>query len=123
MRKLFIESPGFTDWIKVHLEDDRLASLQRELSTDPEAGDVMPGCGGLRKIRIADSRRGKGKRGGIRIIYLHVAEVDVILLLDVYSKTDQQNLTNDQRRILKGMADIYKQTLIQWMGDSRKRKR
>ena len=54
-----------------------LSALQRELMNDPESGAVMPGCGGLRKIRIADPGRGKGKRGGARVIYLHVPEASV----------------------------------------------
>jgi hypothetical protein len=41
-------------WVKKHLTDDDLAALQRELLAEPEKGDVMPGCGGLRKLRIAD---------------------------------------------------------------------
>ena len=55
------------------MSDEALADCQRELLNDPEMGSVMPGCGGLRKMRVAHPRRGKGKRGGARVIYLHVA--------------------------------------------------
>ena len=77
MKKTFVETREFTEWVKEYLSDDALADFQRELSNDPETGSVMPGCGGLRKMRVADPRRGKGKRGGVRVIYLHVEEVDI----------------------------------------------
>ena len=112
MRKTFIETPEFTEWIKEYLSDDQLAGLQRELLNDPETGSVMPGCGGLRKIRVADPKRGKGKRGGARLIYLHVAEADVIYLMDIYGKDEQEDLTADQKKILKRLADEYKHAAI-----------
>ncbi len=64
----------------------------------------MPGCGGLRRMRVADPRRGKGKRGGVRVIYLHVDEADIIFLMDIYGKDEQEDLTADQKKILKGLA-------------------
>jgi hypothetical protein len=84
MKKTFIETGEFTEWVTRYLSDEVLVDLQRTLFGDPDTGSVMPGCGGPRKTRVADPRRGKGKRGGIRVIYLHVAEADVIFLMDVY---------------------------------------
>jgi hypothetical protein len=57
MRKTFIEFAEFTEWVKAYLTVDGLAAMQRELPADPQRGDVLPGCGGLRKLRIADPRR------------------------------------------------------------------
>jgi hypothetical protein len=94
------------------LSDEGLAGLQRALLRDSEPGSVMPGCGGLRKIRVADPRRGKGKRGEIRVIYLHVAEADVIFLMDIYGKDEQEDLTADQKKILKGLAQRFKAAAI-----------
>jgi hypothetical protein len=108
MRKSFIESNEFTNWFKSHLGDEGLLDLQRELLNDPDAGDVMPGCGGLRKLRIADPDRGKGKRGGARVIYLHVPEANVIYLMDVYAKGEQEDLTSDQKKFLRTLADHYR---------------
>ncbi len=54
MRKTFIEFVEFTAWVKSYLTDDALAAMQRELLVDPERGDVIPDCGGLRKLRVAD---------------------------------------------------------------------
>ena len=68
----FIEAPTFTAIVAGYLEDDEYRALQLFLAGDPEAGDVMPGTGGFRKLRWADRRRGKGKRGGLRVIYNHL---------------------------------------------------
>ena len=72
MEKLFIETTEFTARVAAFLSDDDYTELQTLLRANPDIGKVMPGCGGMRKIRFADARRGKGKRGGLRIIYLHV---------------------------------------------------
>jgi hypothetical protein len=89
-----------------------LAAMQRELLADPQRGDVVPGCGGLRKLRVGDPRRGKGKLGGARVISLHVAEADVIYLMDIYGKDEQEDLTADQKRILKRLAEETKRAAI-----------
>ena len=81
MTKTFVETSEFTEWVKEYLSDQALSDLQRELLNDPDTGSVMPGCGGLRKMRVADPRRGKGKRGGARVIYLHVEELEQTYLV------------------------------------------
>ncbi|MGH7490210.1 MAG: helix-turn-helix domain-containing protein [bacterium] len=65
----FIESPIFTQLLSDYMEDDQFQRLQVFLALDPKAGDVMPGTGGCRKVRWADRRRGKGKRGGLRSLF------------------------------------------------------
>lgn len=113
MKKSFIEFVEFTEWVRLYLSDDDLAALQRALLSDPQIGDVIPGCGGLRKLRLADRRRGKGKRGGARLIDLHVAEADIIYLMDIYDKDEQDDLGADQKKILKRLADELKRAAIQ----------
>lgn len=112
MKTTFIESPEFTEWVKAYLTDETLSALQRDLLNDPESGAVMPGCGGLRKMRVADPSRGKGKRGGIRVIYLHVPEARVIYLMDIYGKGEQDDLSASDKKLLKALADQYKQDAI-----------
>jgi hypothetical protein len=112
MEAVFIESPEFTEWVKEYLTDKALSALQRALLNDPENGAVMPGCGGLRKIRIADPMRGKGKRGGIRVIYLHVPEAHVIYLMDIYGKGEQDDLSAADKKMLRTLADQYKRDAI-----------
>jgi hypothetical protein len=118
MRKPFVETREFTEWAREYLTDDGLSGLQRVLLNDPDTGAVIPGCGGLRKIRVADPRRGKGKRGGVRVIYLHVPEADVILLMDAFGKGEQEDLTSGQRKVLKGLADAYKRATVRAAGTS-----
>ena len=72
----------------------------------------MPGCGGLREMRRPDPRRGKGKRGGLRIIYLHVSEAQVVLFLKVYDKDEAEDLTPEQRRALAQPAKILREAAL-----------
>lgn len=113
MNKTFVETKEFTEWAKEYLSDEALADLQRELLDEPDTGAVMPGCGGLRKMQVADARRGKGKRGGVRVIYFHVAEADVIFLMDIYGKGEQTDLTAHQKNLLKDTAQSYKRAVIE----------
>jgi hypothetical protein len=80
---------------------------------DPERGSVIPGCGGLRKVRLSQPSRQKGKRGGARVIYLHIPEADWIFLLDVYGKNEKVNLTGRERKMLKKLIDQLKHEAIQ----------
>lgn len=101
---IFVETRGFTARLKEMLRDDAYRRLQNALLADPTMGDVMPGCGGLRKIRMGDARRGMGKRGGVRIIYLHIAEASRIDFLAVYGKNEKDDLTAQERRALAALA-------------------
>jgi len=73
---------------------------------NPEAGDVIEGTGGLRKIRFADEKRGKGKRGGLRVIYYWWLSGKQFWLFTIYSKDEMDDLTTAQRKTLK---DLLKQ--------------
>ena len=68
---------------------------------NPNAGDVIEGTGGLRKMRFSDSRRRKGKRGGLRIIYYWWFAGLQFWLFTLYGKDELQDLTTDQRKALK----------------------
>ena len=65
MRAVFVELPAFERRRSEYLDDDGLHRLQAVLLADPEGGDVIEGTGGLRKLRLGDVRRSKGKRGGL----------------------------------------------------------
>lgn len=108
MKAVFIESSEFTRWITEYLPDDAYAELQQELMDNPEKGTVMPGCGGLRKIRIADPRRGKGKRGGARVIYLYIPEAKWFFLLDIYDKDEKDDLNAGEKKALSQYVDEFK---------------
>lgn len=69
MKAVFVELPPFERHRAAYLDDEAFRGLQNLLMMHPEAGNLIPGTGGLRKLRFADSQRGKGKRGGLRLIY------------------------------------------------------
>ena len=69
MKAVFVELPAFERYRADYLDDVAFGNLQRALMKNPEAGEVIEGTGGLRKMRFADKRRGKGTRGGLRVIY------------------------------------------------------
>jgi mRNA-degrading endonuclease RelE of RelBE toxin-antitoxin system len=104
MKLTFVESRPFTDRWHKRLGDEALRDLQTILLETPAAGDPMPGCGILRKLRFGDESRGKGKRGGVRVIYIHTAEASRIDLIAVYGKDEADDLTRDQIKELCGHA-------------------
>ena len=101
----FIEAPTFTAIVAGYLEDDEYRALQLFLAGDPEAGDVMPGTGGFRKLRWADRRRGKGKRGGLRVIYYHHSADAQIWLMTLYDKDEMADLSAAEKRALKAALE------------------
>jgi hypothetical protein len=106
---LFIESTVFTRSLSNYITDEGYRELQARLILNPSSGQVIPGCGGLRKIRHGDPRRGKGRRGGLRIIYLHVPELNWIFLLDIYGKDEKDDLTAEEKKELARLANRIKQ--------------
>jgi len=98
----FIETPIFTRSIRRLLSAEQYRSLQLALLLRPEQGDVMIGGGGLRKIRW--SLRGKGKRGGIRVIYYWDGKQETFYMLLAYSKSQKEDLTTEQVKILKRLV-------------------
>ena len=99
----FIETSNFTKLIYTYLTDDEYLGLQGFLLKYPEAGDVVPGSGGVRKLRWAIS--GKGKRGGVRVIYYFKKQDDEIWMLTLYSKSQTENIPS---HILKRIAEEIK---------------
>lgn len=88
----------FTRRITDALSDDDYRLVQEALLRRPEQGNLMEGTGGVRKLRWSEA--GRGKRGGLRLIYYWHAEREIILMLFLYRKSEQQDLTADQKRIL-----------------------
>ncbi|MEZ1316295.1 toxin [Pseudomonas fluorescens] len=101
MDALFVELPMFHKYRDDYLDDDLFRSFQLELLKNPEAGDLIEGTGGLRKIRFCDQRRGKGKRGGLRVIYYWWSGFDQSWLFTVYGKDEQDDLSSLQRKRLR----------------------
>ena len=102
----FVEAPAFMRFRDDYLDDDGFAELQRYLASNPEAGDMVPGAGGIRKLRWKDPRRGKGKRGGLRVIYYCFLSVQEIWLLTLYDKDKAADLTKDERDHLRRALEM-----------------
>lgn len=93
-----IETPVFTKKITDILSDEEYSELQWALVINPEAGSIIQGGRGIRKLRWA--LPGSGKRGGLRVIYYLYAQDEKIYLLLPYRKSEQEDLTNEQIKIL-----------------------
>ena len=101
---LFIETPFFTRFCEAHCTDDDLRLLQQLLIEHPDAGDLIRGTRGLRKLRWA--LQGRGKRSGARAIYYRCDAAGQIYLLYAYAKNAQADLSDAQRKML-----------VQWMNE------
>jgi len=112
MNLTFVEALWFTERLKSKMSDESYRTLQNELMTKPEWGKIIPGCGGLRKVRFADPSRGKGKRGGVRIIYMYIAEAFRIDLLDIYGKDEKDDLSPAEKRAFARLALTLRQEAI-----------
>jgi mRNA-degrading endonuclease RelE of RelBE toxin-antitoxin system len=99
---VLVETSVFTRLIRELLPDEMYRRLQAHLVINPEAGDVIPHSGGLRKLRW--QMEGKGKRGGLRVIYYRI-DPGRIHLLYVYRKSEQPDLTATQLRGLRHVIE------------------
>jgi hypothetical protein len=101
----FIEATAFTKHVYDYLSDDEYLGLQSFLLQHPESGKVVPGSGGVRKVRWAMS--GKGKSGGARVIYYFKRQDDEIWLLTIYSKNEVENIpAHVLRQIAKEIENV-----------------
>ena len=105
----FIEAPIFTRLLGTYLTDDEYRLLQAALSQDPEMGDVVPGTGGVRKLRWRDARRGQGRRGGLRVIYYYLRADEQIWMLTIYGKDEAKDLTVGERAALRRAVEAEKE--------------
>jgi len=104
---VFIESTAFTRRLQSlagAAADSVLREIQDELLANPAKGRVVKGLGGIRKGRVSNPARGKGKRGGYRYLYLHLEARRHIHLLYILDKGEQEDLTQDERTILKNLV-------------------
>lgn len=97
----FVEFGTFTRRVYELLDDDEYRALQNVLIENPQAGVVVPGTGGVRKLRWAGS--GRGKRGGLRVIYYVAIPEETFVMIFIYAKAEQEDLTPEQKRALRTM--------------------
>jgi hypothetical protein len=104
LRVVFVETPIFTKRVLQLMDDAGYSALQMYLAKHPDGGKVIPGSGGIRKVRWAGS--GRGKRGGLRLIYYWWVAKDRISMLLVYPKSEQDDLSADQVKQLRKALEI-----------------
>jgi len=106
----FIILPEFDkNWSAAGLDDDDLRKLQLYLSRSPKSGAVIPGTDGLRKVRWLTSK--KGKRTGIRCIYIDFAFYKKIYLLTAYTKSTKEDLTENDKKQMRFLVNVLKKEL------------
>jgi hypothetical protein len=98
-----VETPSYLAIANKLFSDEESADIVNLVSADPEAGDVMTGTGGFRKLRVA--RQGMGKSGGARVVYIWRNDKFPVFLITVFPKNEKANLTKKERNDLKKRAD------------------
>lgn len=105
-----IETPGFEAQAKRRLSENERDEIIRFLSLNPDDGEIMPGTGGARKSRFPG--KGKGKRGGFRVVYFYYNDTVPLFLLSVFAKNEKIDLSksecNELKSILKQMVAEYR---------------
>lgn len=105
-----IETPEFISRARGRMSDKEREKIIRFLSLNPDAGEIMTGTGGARKIRFAG--KGRGKRGGLRVIYFYYNDTVPLFIFTVFSKNEKINLTqserNDLKKTLKNLVKEYR---------------
>lgn len=102
---VIIETSVFTRRIQELMSDEEYAELQETLATCPNMGDLIPRSGGLRKVRWGFE--GRGKRGGVRVIYYWAVSAEQLRMLYVYPKASQENLTHQQLKTLREIVERW----------------
>src|SRR5438105_4897303 len=106
----FVELPVFTaDWRDLKLTDDDLMELKAAIMSAPARAPVIAGTGGLRKLRLG--RPGRGKRGGLRVCYAHFPAYSVVILVAVYGKNEQEDLSAAEKRQVRALLKEIEELL------------
>lgn len=110
MTREFVILPSFEmKWKNLGLNDDDLARLESELISNPKIGPVMRGTGGVRKMRFAFE--GRGKSGSLRVIYVDFEVYEKLYLVDVFQKSEQENLSDEERNNMKQIVKLIELSL------------
>ena len=110
MKRTFIETLIFTkQWNRLKLTDDDLLELQEFILKNPEAGDIIQGTGGLTKIRF--TLPNTGKSSGVRVLYVDFIRQEKIILINCYSKSEKENISDKEKAIYKTLIKSIKEEL------------
>jgi len=110
MKRTFVETSIFTKrWNDLNLTDEDLQSLQNYIIKNPNAGDIIVGTGGLTKLRWALPN--KGKRGGVRILHIDFTRQKTVFLINCYSKSQKDNISDSEKAMYKTLIEAIKEEL------------
>jgi hypothetical protein len=111
MMQTVVETPAYLSAAKdAGVSEDERTAIVDMLAAEPMAGDVMPGCGGARKMRVAG--KGKGKSGGYRLITYFGGDDIPVFLITIFAKGEKVNLTKAERNMLAERVKLLPQTLV-----------
>jgi hypothetical protein len=108
MRRTFVQTSIFSRRLDERGRASLLEEIEQEILQNPLAGDVVPGAGGVRKVRAADRGRGKGKRGGHRILFLDLPDKERTYLLYLYGKDESEDITREQKKQIVALVNAIK---------------
>jgi hypothetical protein len=114
VKRRFVESRGFSEDRKRlerdgELSDEDMRALEQSILADPEVGDLVPGTGGLRKVRLAQRAVRRGKRGGVRVYYLDLSRRGVCHLVAIFGKREKADLSPAERRAVAALVQQLKE--------------
>lgn len=105
MKREFIYFKSFEKkWHELDLTEGDLAELETMIMTNPQAGDMIKGTGGLRKLRFSLPNRGKS--GSTRVLYVDFISCEKTILMNIFPKNEQENITDKQKQEFKKLIDI-----------------
>lgn len=108
VRITVVETKAFTTSAKGRMKPKEVDALIQLLAAEPECGDLIQGTGGLRKVRFGVG--GKGKSGGVRIVYYYCNDTLPVFLLTVFAKNEKDNLSNSDRNALAKVARAIRES-------------
>lgn len=109
MKRIFVYGRLFQLQLAQYYGSEAMAyEIENALLSNPEVGDIVPGTGGVRKFRLADDSRRKGKRGGVRIFYLDFPHAGKTHLLFILKKGNAEDVTADEKRLIRDLVMTLK---------------
>jgi hypothetical protein len=110
MKRVFVQTSVFSKNLDSTESLYLLNTIEEEILDNPEAGKIIAGLGGVRKLRIKDVSRGKGKRSGLRVLYLDLPHREVTYLIYMYGKDEAEDITKNEKKQILTLVNIIKGT-------------
>ncbi|MBL4889443.1 MAG: type II toxin-antitoxin system RelE/ParE family toxin [Candidatus Lindowbacteria bacterium] len=109
MKRTFIEIPSFQKAVIATNDRSLLRLIQNEILKNPKGGSLLKGCGGIRKIRVGDEEKKKGKSGGYRVLHLDLPDRGKNYLLKLFAKGEKENISDEEKKIVRKLVKIIKE--------------